>query len=106
MPDTAPYYGHGRQPADPAWGAAFTLLPDWVDTWYRDDTLFEAHYDGIAAHVESLVRVAAENNASGLLTYGIYGDWCPPVIDKGGCHYSGAGGRDEVGMVAATVTPP
>jgi hypothetical protein len=28
--DCVPYYGHGRIPADPAWGTAYTFLSDWV----------------------------------------------------------------------------
>ena len=68
----------GRWPADPAWGAAYTLLPEWVGVWYDDISLFADHYDGIKQHIDQLGRYAAANNASGLLTYGLYSDWCPP----------------------------
>ena len=35
IPDVVPFYGHGRQPGDPAWGAAYTLLPEWLSSWHR-----------------------------------------------------------------------
>ena len=75
----------GRWPADPAWGAAYTLLPEWVGVWYDDISLFADHYDGIKQHIDQLGRYAAANNASGLLTYGLYSDWCPP---QGQCRFS------------------
>jgi hypothetical protein len=75
-----PYYGHGRQQGDPAWGAAYTLLPDWLGSWHRDDRLFEEHYDGITAHLDQLILVAGKNDAGGLLTFGLYSDWCPPQV--------------------------
>ena len=83
IPDVVPFYGHGRQPGDPAWGAAYTLLPEWLSSWHKDDRLFEQHYDGITAHLDQLIRVARQNEedytgADGLLTYGLYSDWCPP----------------------------
>ena len=46
--------------------------------------LFEQHYDGIVAHLDQLIRVAKQNEidynngTEGLLTYGLYSDWCPP----------------------------
>ena len=57
--------GHGRWPADPAWGAAYSLLPDWVGTWYDDVSLFANHYTGIKQHIDQLGRYAAANNAGG-----------------------------------------
>ena len=84
VPDTCPFYGHGRQPADPAWGAAYTLISDWVATWYDDDRIFMEHYQGIKAHVDQLIHVAKSNNYGGLLTYGLYSDWCPPTTGCGG----------------------
>ena len=32
-----PWYHHGREPADPAWGAAYTFLADWVGKYYHDN---------------------------------------------------------------------
>ena len=58
IPDVVPYYGHGRQQGDPAWGAAYTLLPEWLSTYYRDDTIFEEHYEGLTAHLDQLMLVA------------------------------------------------
>ena len=76
---------------DPAWGAAYTLLPDWLGSWHRDDRLFEEHYDGITAHLDQLILVAGKNNAGGLLTFGLYSDWCPPQ----GCGGFSAGSKEE-----------
>jgi len=84
VPDTVPFYGHGRQPADPAWGAAYTLLPEWVDLWFSDDSLFATHYEGIAAHMDGLIRTAQQNDMDGLLSYGLYSDWCPPIVGCSG----------------------
>ena len=86
-----PWYGHGFEPADPAWGAAFTLLPYWVGEYYRDDQIFARHYAGITAHLESLIQMASgallpggandphpgKHGLDGLLAFGAYGDWCP-----------------------------
>ena len=80
IPDVVPFYGHGRQQGDPAWGAAYTLLPDWLDSWHRDERLFEQHYAGITAHLDQLILVAGKNDAGGLLTFGLYSDWCPPEV--------------------------
>jgi alpha-L-rhamnosidase len=91
IPDVVPFYGHGRQQGDPAWGAAYTLLPDWVDSWYRDDSVFSEHYAGITAHLDQLILVAEKNNADGLLTFGLYSDWCPPA----GCSGFTAGTKEE-----------
>ena len=33
---------------------------------------------GIAAHLDQLILVAGKNHAGGLLTFGLYSDWCPP----------------------------
>ena len=76
--DCVPYYGHGFDPADPAWGAAFPLLANWVGKYYHDDQIFSEHYEQITAHIDNLIGTAKINNADGLLTYGIWGDWCPP----------------------------
>ena len=91
IPDVVPFYGHGRQQGDPAWGAAYTLLPDWLGQWHRDDRLFQEHYDGITAHLDQLILVAGKNDAGGLLTFGLYSDWCPPA----GCGGFRAGTKEE-----------
>ena len=56
--DCVPYYGHGQDPADPAWGAAFALIADWVGTYYHDNQIFSTHYAGITAHTEQLIKTA------------------------------------------------
>lgn len=91
IPDVVPFYGHGRQQGDPAWGAAYTLLPDWLDLYYRDDRLFSQHYAGIVAHLDQLIHVASINHNDGLLTFGLYSDWCPPA----GCSGFTAGTKEE-----------
>ena len=73
--DCVPWYGHGHQPADPAWGSAYTFLADLVAEFYDDDAIFGAHYDGIRAHLESLRALATPD---GLLPFSWWGDWCPP----------------------------
>ena len=76
--DCVPYYGHGFDPADPAWGAAFPLIADWVGKYYHDDQIFATHYTSIVAHTDQLIATANADNTTGLLTYGGWGDWCPP----------------------------
>ena len=76
--DCVPFYGHGQDPADPAWGAAFPLIANWVGKYYHDDQIFSQHYTQITAHIDDLVKTAELNNLDGLLTYGGWGDWCPP----------------------------
>ena len=39
--DCVPWYGHGNQPADPAWGSAYTFLADWVQTYFDDVSMQE-----------------------------------------------------------------
>eukprot|EP01051_Picozoa_sp_SAG22_P021791 SAG22_NODE_4957_length_1123_cov_0.965820_2_plen_203_part_00 len=68
-----------------------TLLPYWVDRWYRDDRIFSEHYAGITAHLDQLILVAEKNNADGLLTFGLYSDWCPPA----GCSGVAAGTHEQ-----------
>ena len=78
--DCVPYYGHGRIPADPAWGTAYTFLSDWVGKYYHDNQIFEEHYEGITAHMDELVTTSKNNGGMGsLLSYSGWGDWCPPA---------------------------
>lgn len=79
--DCVPWYGHGHEPADPAWGSAFTFLANLVATYYDDDQVFHEHYAGIKNHLDSLVNITDNN----LLKFSWWGDWCPPS----GCHMSG-----------------
>jgi len=76
--DCVPWYGHGQDPADPAWGAAFALIADWVGKYYHDDQIFATHYGAIQKHLEQLISTSVLDNEMGLLAYGGWGDWCPP----------------------------
>ena len=42
--------------------------------------------------MDGLIRTAALNQMDGLLSYGLYSDWCPPVVGCGGDHF---GSHDE-----------
>eukprot|EP00750_Incisomonas_marina_P020197 INCI3819.1.p1 GENE.INCI3819.1~~INCI3819.1.p1 ORF type:complete len:646 (+),score=85.21 INCI3819.1:1504-3441(+) len=76
--DCVPWYGHGHEPADPAWGSAYTFLANIVAEHYKDDRIFAEHYDGIKGHLDSLRAEAAIDGMDGLLTFSWWGDWCPP----------------------------
>ena len=91
--DCVPWYGHGREPADPAWGTAFTFIADWVGKYYHDNHIFELHYDGITKHMNSLIMAASENHLNGLLTYSGWSDWCPPS----GCKACWNNGKEKTG---------
>lgn len=54
--DYVPWYGRGFQPADPAWGAAYTLLADWLGTYYADDAIFARHTRGSPPTLSLLSR--------------------------------------------------
>ena len=73
-----------------------TIRSLYVLSLLQDDTAFEKHYDGITAHLDQLIRVAKQNKedydgAGGLLTYGLYSDWCPPE----GCGGFSGGTKEE-----------
>lgn len=75
-----PWYGHGHEPADPAWGSAYTFIADWVRTYYHDDQIVADHYPGIKQHLESLINQTIVDNMDGLLAFSWWGDWCPPSV--------------------------
>ncbi|EGD77258.1 hypothetical protein PTSG_12712 [Salpingoeca rosetta] len=77
--DCVPWYGHGHEPADPAWGSAYTFLADHVYQYYEDDEIAAQHYDGLRFHLESLIAQAANDSMDGLLAFSWWGDWCPPA---------------------------
>jgi hemoglobin-like flavoprotein len=78
--DCVPWYGHGHEPADPAWGSAYTFIADWVRTYYHDDQIVADHYPGIKQHLESLINQTIVDNMDGLLAFSWWGDWCPPSV--------------------------
>ena len=41
-----PNYEHGPIPPDPAWGAAYALLWQWMGKYYDDHRATAAHYEG------------------------------------------------------------
>lgn len=101
--DCVPFYGHGQDPADPAWGAAFPLIANWVGKYYHDDQIFAQHYSQITAHIDNLIATAAKNDLDGLLTYGGWGDWCPPSGCKACWNKSPDGERAAPGSRPASV---
>jgi alpha-L-rhamnosidase len=113
--DCVPWYGRGFQPSDPAWGAAYTLLADWLGTYYDDSVIFERHYAGLTAHLDSLIKMAqgglvpggpndphpgVHGGVDGLLAFGPYSDWCPPT----GCVECGDPRTDPSGYNSALVS--
>ena len=49
--DCVPWYGHGHQPADPAWGVAYSFLTDWLSTYYDDNRILAQHYQGTVIYI-------------------------------------------------------
>lgn len=76
LPDCAPFYDHGSDNSDPAWGAAYTLLYHAMYKYYGDTRILLDHYDGVKTYL--LSRISQLDANTGLLTYSLYGDWCPP----------------------------
>ena len=83
--DCVPWYNHGHQPADPAWGSAYTFLAELIFEQYDDDDVVGLRYTGIKAHLDSLTKQAGIDNDGGLLDFSWWGDWCPPS----GCRAEG-----------------
>lgn len=79
--DCVPWYGHGGEPADPAWGCAYTFLIYDMYKYYGDTTIVAEHYAGLKFYVDFLTT-DCNYNQSYFCTSTIYGDWCPPT---GGC---------------------
>ncbi len=73
VPDVVPAYWD-IQPADPAWGTACIILPWTVYLHYDDRHILERYYPMMTRYVEFLDSLAVD----GVLTFGKYGDWCPP----------------------------
>jgi alpha-L-rhamnosidase len=76
--DCVPWYNHGHQPADPAWGSAYTFLAELIFEQYDDDDVVGLRYDGITKHLDSLTKQAGIDDDGGLLRFNWWGDWCPP----------------------------
>ncbi len=71
--DTAPFRW-GERPADPV-DASYLLLGWWLYWHYGDTRVLADHYAGWKAWVDFLQREAK----NGIIDYGVWGDWSPPV---------------------------
>ncbi len=70
--DTAPFKW-GKRPADPV-SASYLLMAHFLHQHYGDTRVMAEHFDGFKAWVEFL----ASRSRNHIVTYGYYGDWCPP----------------------------
>ncbi len=52
-------YGHGGEPADPAWGCAYTYLIYDMYKYYGDTTIVAEHYAGLKFYVDFLTTFAS-----------------------------------------------
>ena len=73
LPDTVPR-GKKKPPTDPAWGAAYPLLVEYMWEHYGDRRIVEQHFNGIRMWAEWLHSKA---DADGIVSYVKYGDWVP-----------------------------
>jgi alpha-L-rhamnosidase len=73
VPDVVPMYWP-IAPADPAWGTACLVIPWTMYLYYGDQRILEQYYPLMTGYVGFLDSFA-END---VLSYGKYGDWCPP----------------------------
>lgn len=71
--DTAPYY-LGNSVADPV-SVSFLLIGKFSYDYYGDRSVIEKHYSNYRKWVEYLTS----NTVDGVLSLGIYGDWCPAI---------------------------
>lgn len=76
-------------PADPAWGTATIVLPWTMYLYYGDERILKDRYEVMKKYVEYLKSQAKD----GLVSYGKFGDWCPPmevVSSKTPIHFTAA----------------
>jgi len=73
VPDVVPPYW-SIYPADPAWGTACIVIPWYLYLYYEDKQILEQNYPVMKGWVDFLGRQATNY----IVTYGKYGDWCPP----------------------------
>jgi len=73
VPDVVPPYW-SLYPADPAWGTACVTIPWYLYLYYEDEQVLEKNYSVMKKWVEFLSTQAIDY----IVTYGKYGDWCPP----------------------------
>jgi alpha-L-rhamnosidase len=73
VPDVVPPYW-SIYPADPAWGTACVTIPWHLYLYYEDKHILEQNYSLMKKWVDFLGAQATDY----IITYGKYGDWCPP----------------------------
>jgi len=77
VPDVVPPYW-SLYPADPAWGTACVVIPYLLYQYCGDKRILEECYSLIKGWVDFLTGKAEDY----IITYGKYGDWCPPAHIK------------------------
>ncbi len=77
VPDVVPAYW-SLYPADPVWGTACVIIPWYLYQYYGDRRILQKYYSGIKRWVDFLSSKAVNH----ILSYGKYGDWCPPAHIK------------------------
>jgi len=80
VPDTVPRGGR-KDAADPAWGAAYPLLLEYMYQQYGDRRIVEQHFEGIRRWAEFL---RSKTGPDGMLESAKYGDWVPIEPTPGG----------------------
>ncbi|HPE68952.1 MAG TPA: family 78 glycoside hydrolase catalytic domain [Thermotogota bacterium] len=73
LSDVVPSY-YRFFPADPAWGSAYVTLAWETYQFTGDAQLLAKHFPGMQRYVDFLGTLAD----GGIITFGKYGDWCPP----------------------------
>ena len=73
VPDVVPPYW-SIYPADPVWGTACVTIPWHLYLYYEDKHILEQNYSLMKKWVDFLGAQATDY----IITYGKYGDWCPP----------------------------
>jgi len=73
VPDTVPR-GKRTPPSDPAWGAAYPLIVQYMWDHYGDRRIVELHFAGIRGYADWLHSLA---DADGIVSFVRYGDWVP-----------------------------
>jgi alpha-L-rhamnosidase len=88
VPDCVPWYHHGGLPADPAWGIAAALIPQWASDYLDDVRIVQRQYESTKAYTDSELARSPGN----ILDSSRYGDWCAVYdsLSEGCAHKSSA----------------
>lgn len=73
VPDTVPRAAFARGAADPAWGAAYPLMVEYMYHHYGDKRIVEENYQGLKRWTDYLTTHAQE----GIMHFHKFGDWVP-----------------------------